>query len=296
MPAVVTDQEHPDGASVEDPAAQTQTVGQAVRRYAPRVLSATGGLAVVAYVVLRIAAGDFYARFGVSPEDVGIGQADLLARSAGIAVIALLIAVLVAVGFALIAEVVRLRSRERRRGCLVSFLVCALGGLLYSVLRPISETAGTIAVDVLVWAAVLGLALGVVLRVWREPARGPVLYAFAAAFALSAGLSVAVLFVTASTGRRVVSRGEGISDWAEPWQATVVTLESVDPGAVPPNVARLPCGVYLGSGSGKAIVVDPVNHETLWIPADRVILRSYLRVGSAEPVCTRNGVHFKKTS
>jgi hypothetical protein len=312
------------GASADGPAVPTKTVGGAILQYAARAsLSATGSLAVIAYVVLRIAAGSFYAGFGVSPEEVGLGQAELLARSAGIAAIAALFMVMVGVVLALADEFWRdiqrrwrgqaaggarqssaSQSTTAREGitdqdgpgrCLsVVPSVLIVGGII-CLLFFSSTAAGQVAVIVGVWVLLFAVLIRGVLHLWQAPIRGrSVLVGFAAPFAVSMGLVIALLFVAASNDRGIAFAGRGISDWGVPWDATVVTVEWIGPGPPPVTVARLACGIYLGSGGGKAVVVNPINRETLRIPDDRVILRSYASSGAKQPICTGIGVRHNE--
>jgi hypothetical protein len=96
----------------------------------------------------------------------------------------------------------------------------------------------------------------------------------------------------AYASRRNVLKGRSMTRFERiglPWDATVVQVRWLGSGKPPVDLDGLPCGVFLGSGSGVSFVLDPRNDRTLRIPSARVLI-SAPREREFGPVCTRAGL------
>jgi hypothetical protein len=138
----------------EEAAADLGTRGSRWSTFAPAewlkaAVSATTALGIVTYAVLRVDYALFYDRFGLKPEDVGLGQAELISQSlSGVVLMLVLFFVLLVFLFvmmrilgALVRELIRtVRDVQRRDGILAAiFLVVGVAGAIFG--RPIGATA-----------------------------------------------------------------------------------------------------------------------------------------------------------
>jgi hypothetical protein len=251
------------------------------------------------YALLRVAYMRFYAPFGLSPDDLGLGYAQLLAQAAiGVIlllaaaglVIALLVGlyvkVLTWIGLAHLVELFsdRLRrwiwSRGFQRalavvGILVAILVaagCAVGLYGYRVIALLILVAAGSAGLRRIWQGVMGARAGPV-NWWRRGVAVIVVLAFAAA---------ADMFIeTADQNAKATRNGQpGHPAWygiqLTTWGSDAATLawstESVDPAI---RYLASSCLMYLGESDGTLFVYlpDSPGPATFRIPASAATVR-----------------------
>ena len=167
-------------------------------------MSATTALGVVTYAVLRFDYGLFYDRFGLKPEDVGLGQAELISQSvSGVVLILILfflelVLLALTVGFlgVLGRETVRaFRDTRRRYGTLAAIQsVAVLIGVV------LGQLVGATAAGPWLLVTVSPVALWFLWRIARGPVAGGILFG---AF----GLLVFVLSVAVSVSPRWTAVG-----------------------------------------------------------------------------------------
>src|SRR5205085_122117 len=107
---------------------------------------------------------------------------------------------------------------------------------------------------------VIGVPVIVVGRALRKPLSARRRAGLAAIFAVFAcGVFAWLLHAAAKQGDDVLD-GKPATSWVYPWNAPVVQVVGKDrrqPASLPAG-----CGIYLGSGEGSAVIVDPVSDQT----------------------------------
>jgi hypothetical protein len=291
------------GASGDPPApAARPTIGKALWRApgglsTPAAAAAIGVLGAITYTLLRAASDQFYAPLGLSPEDVGLGQAELLGRALGAFLLPLIFAVLL---LALWAEVVGLREFGRavdkaqrgRFGAAVS-----VAGVLLLV---VMITAPAVGVALLV-VPVLGFGI---FGLWHTSMSAGLVRVVGVVVALLAVLGTALLVLAAQSSTDHVRDGRGLiglDRFALPWEASVVELRwlggpqsqpTAELMSGPPD--ELPCAVYLGAHDGFVVLVNPRVDTTVRLPAGGVTLTTFTATDDEYPVCDKTGVMWKE--
>ncbi|WP_338203749.1 hypothetical protein [Candidatus Nephthysia bennettiae] len=254
---------------------------------------------MVAYVALRLASILFYDGMGTTPEELGLGEFDLLMRSVGLLVIIFLLA-----GIA--AELV-----------VLPIVAVSLASMWSSAANPLSEMLYR-APKWFGWA-VMAVAFGAaVLGAWRQvlllflspiaiiPTGGLIAYLFwlrriepwpvhvreavrgelrrlrkragrwwritAASFAVVSLLTVSIV-VTASANQagNAVRQGRAYHDWAVPWRADPATVRWLAPRpSVDPLTGR--CLMYLGQSNAAFVFYDVDSHRIVRVPSGAVVL------------------------
>jgi hypothetical protein len=255
--------------------------------------------AVVAYVALRLASVLFYDGIGATPEELGLGEFDLLARSVGLLVIIFLLA-----GIA--AELV-----------VLPVVALSLARIWSSATTPLSEMLYR-APKRFGWAVIAVAAGALVVGIWRQlpllfvspiaiiPAGGLIAYLLwlrkvepwpvqmretlrqelrrlgrraarwwritAASFAGVSLLTVSiVLTASASQGGNAVRQGRAYRDWSVPWRADPATVRWVTPPSSADAVTGR-CLMYLGQSNAAFVFYDVDSHRIVRIPAGAVVL------------------------
>jgi hypothetical protein len=235
-------------------------------------------LAAVAYAVLRTASDAFYGPLGLSPEEAGLDQAQLLARAVG----TLLLPLFFAAPFAIVAlELYGLSAI----GEIGSFSRPAqwIGGVVFaaSVLLAV-----TIAEGFFVGVVVVLCAMGIPKA--RRSVAGHLPIALIASGLLIV-LYLGLLAAAAILNREAVKDGDGLSAIDRlyaPWDASVATVRWIGGSPEPPTTKDLPCAMYLGTVDGAVLLYDPRDETLMRIPADKVNVRTWHRPDS---YCTPQG-------
>lgn len=281
-----------------------------------KTLLAVFGLAL--YAILRIAYGRFYAAFGLSPDDLGLGYVELLAQSAIGAVVLLAVfgllmwsfaAFYVNAGQALLEDVRPARDWLRGRlgeralkesaGPVLGGVALALAGLLYWQLGSVVLAVAAVAAVVVV--AGVGIARGtrsMVRGLGHDPVRPGTVAAqrwrrgIAALAVVALVLAGATLIAQADMDADTVAEGRAahpqflgvrLTSWgAEP--ATLSwTTDSVDASLRP--LAGV-CVMYLGQSGGTIFLAR--GGATFRVPASiasvRIVPGARCETGMREPV------------
>jgi hypothetical protein len=246
-------------------------------------------LVAVAYAGLRFAYGSFYDQLGVAPEEVGLGQIELLVRSFGlVVVVAILFGVFVAlvvvpllaltgatVGVAatdwmlrelpwwalLPLALVPLALFLLTHGLVIAGLVCVLAVIVY--VGAIGGYARGRGNDL-----PTGRALAAVLLSWMSRWGRPVALVSGA---LSLALVFALTLSLASTTGALVREGWAERDWAVPWRADPATVYWIGPSpALDPVGGR--CLMYLGQANSILVLYDVTARRSVRVPASQVLL------------------------
>jgi hypothetical protein len=255
----------------------------------PDVRAVFAVLGLLFYAVLRIATSVFYGRFGLSPDDLGLGYVELLVQSVVGTSIVLVVAL--AAAFLVICEYVGVvaffNDIFRRQGTderdawsdlsSIVFTVVAVSGTGSAItaavgLQGVSGAMLTLAIAVvLVWTTLRGVrvlsrgVLGAHRRRW--------LVLVAAVVLATVGFSIAALIGQARDDADRVFAGHPAAPAVfgvrmTSWGAETATL-SWTSDQVAPDLRRLTgrCLMYLGQSGGTSFFYDPGAHETVRIPA-----------------------------
>lgn len=279
-------------------ARKRRTVGAALRRVpgsasSPAAATVVGVLGVITYQLLRAASDQFYAPLGLSPEDVGLGQAELLGRSFGVLLLSLVFATLL---LALWIEVVGLRDVGKAIDKAQRGRYGAAVGVASVLLLVLMITAPTLAV-VLLLAPVLVFG---VRGVWNTSMSVALVRAVSVIAALLAVLAMAALVFVARSSVDQVREGRGLlgSDrFLVAWEASVVEVGWLGEPRLQPEAELLSgprCGVYLGAHDGFVVLVDPRDDTTVRLPAGDVALTTLTESDDSYPVCGESGVRWER--
>jgi hypothetical protein len=191
----------------------------------------------VTYAVVRVSLARFYGRFGVEPEEVGLGYADVLVRT--VFGLALTYVLLFVAGFLVLAMLVGIAGK---------------GGPLARYEDRAAQWAGP---AFIAWLIVVLPVLLVLLPFRAE----------ALADDIVAGTAVRPFRLEEYRGDLSLGNPFGI-------RAEFVTVEALD-GTVPPLLKNCDCTlIYLGRSSGIAVLYDVTHRRTLRLPdAELVIIR-----------------------
>jgi hypothetical protein len=264
-----------------------------------RGIALTSLSALVAYVALRLASVLFYDGLGATPEDLGLGQFDLLVRSVGLLVIIFVLA-------GLVAELV-----------VLPVVALSLARIWSSTANPLSEMLYR-APKWFGWAVITAAVGAAVVGVWRQvlvlfvspiaiiPAGGLIAYLLwlrrvepwpvqareavqqelrrlrrraarwwritAASFAGISLLTVSIV-VTASASQagNAVRQGRAFRDWSVPWRADPATVRWLTPPTSgDPLTGR--CLMYLGQSNAAFVFYDVDSHRIVRVPSGAVVL------------------------
>lgn len=196
----------------------------------------------VTYAFVRASLARFYGRFGVDPEDVGLGYAEVLTRAVlglafGYAVLVVLGFLAIALGVGFAGEIGRSAEARAARWAGPTFKVWLVLALpVLGVLLPFrAEALGDDVVD------------GREVRPFRL-----------------------------EEYRAALSFGNAFGTGNNPFgiRAEVVEVEAAAPGTTSPLAACQCALIYLGRSDGIAVLYDATNGRTLRIPdSDVVIVR-----------------------
>ncbi len=265
-----------------------------------RVIALASLGTAVAYVAVRTASILFYGGLGVTPEDLGLGELDLLARSVGLLVIAFAVSAAVAsvvawlaVGAAMIRiwdSVIQPLIDELYgapgwfQGIVIAGGIVALGvgiwrGNLLQFAMIVLYPAGGL-VGYLIWGrrrgGLDGLPAALRLEARRQRLRLRWLFGVvwrpAAAVAAIASLATLSVVVTSSANYAAgaVRRGEAYRDWTVPWGAEPATVRWLTPPAVDPLAGR--CLMYLGQSNAALVLYDVGSRQVVRVPPGQVVL------------------------
>lgn len=271
--------------------------------------------AAAAYAALRTAAILFYGGFGITPEDLGLGELDLLVRSVGLlifvfAVAAAIIGLLLWVGVGLVLiRVWDLIIRPPIEGLQFTpwwfqgivtlvgiFGVVVIIGGLFGLWR---HNPLELAVFVLVAGGWLGYAiwgrsrkrlfvgLGThtreqwrIFTSWYSRAWRPGL---AVVLILSLVVVAAVVTTTANSAADAVRHGRAYRAWSVPWTADPATVRWVTPrSSDDPLTGR--CLMYLGQSNSALVLYDVDSRRIVRVPSGLVILL----VDTTADTCSRS--------
>lgn len=270
------------------------------------VVGLTSLLVAVAYVALRFAYTRFYDALGVAPEEVGLGQVDLLVRSVGLAVVFVvmgalaleLVAVAVACFLALrvlprTGQIIEMLLEDLKGRPKPSALLVGVGIVSWVGLPLLPRTApgliGYVPFALVLTGAVLmyrrrrGLThLVSDARATRQTIRLGLFTAFAGiarwwkvgaatVTAASVVLLFALVALTAPNASRLVQEGRAYRDWAVPWRADPATVYWIHQRpADDPLSGR--CLMYLGHANGIAVLYDARTRRVVRVPSGEVVV------------------------
>lgn len=266
----------------------TPKLGESVTSNLGRFFVSTGVATAVAYVLIRVACDIFYGPLGLAPEDVGIGTTGLLQRAAGIVVLALVFAAVLAMP---VLEIQGLRDGGP------AWPGWVIGGwaVLVVVVWIVSSDAGP-----LVFLA--GLVASGAHRLWHRDLSRRLVIGLAIFAAVVTALSLGTVYGAAVWDRDLVLDGRGLEGFERtllPWDATVAELYWTAATPPPRPLAGLRCGVYLGTANGTAVVVDPrrggAEPTVLRIVAANITIRTHFDTAAGEPVCGASGLERRPT-
>ena len=269
------------------------------------VKTALAVLAIVAYVVLRVAYGQFYGAFRLTPDDLGLGYLELLAQSAlGAAALLIFSGLLISILLAALAGLMAVIAGNSpgRAGIpprwAIRVAAIALASVLV-VLVLVDIIAPATAVSILL-VGLASVAAGVARRhlAADEPDPGAVtlqwlrrdIAPLIAVLAIMIGGAILVSDgVTAGTAARAGQSTRSLTLYGVPvvsWRADAATL-TWTARDVSPVLRPLAgdCLMYLGQSNGTVFVYHPgpARRGTYRIPAATVLVRT---VPDAD--CVRN--------
>jgi len=248
---------------------------------------------VIAYVTLRSVYTRFYDPLGVTPEEVGLDQAEVLVRSAGLVV---LIAMLCGVVLYLIALSRAFFFLNRALPNFYSWLntppawIRAMMGLTavawvtsgflprpqpgITVYGPPALLASSL---VLAYVRTRGLrrlrpditaAAG---ALWRDGRAATRLWraGFLVGLPLSAVLVLALVWFLAPAYAERVQEGGSVGDWSTAWRAQPAGVQWAHQSPTPdPLAAR--CIMYLGQANGTTVLYDVDTQSVVRVPTSEV--------------------------
>jgi len=245
-------------------------------------------LTAAVYAGLRLAYSGFYDRLGVSPEEVGLGQVDLVVRSIGLIALTAVTAVTLVIFIVLVVValsaatgaskfvdwVLEKAPRWAALVLIVSLTSWFLGlAFLPSWLRQYLFYAPAAA---LLLAGPVGYLLFPELRGRHvERARAMVsqlwVVGTVAVGALSVAFITAITVILAPAAAHGVQDGRSYRDWSVPWRADPVTVVWLQQGAgTDPLGAH--CLMYLGQANGIAVLYDVDTHQSVRLASAGVLL------------------------
>lgn len=255
----------------------------------PDVRAVLAVLGLLFYAVLRIAYSVFYGRFGLSPDDLGLGYVELLLQS--IVGTSIVLVVALAGAFVLICEYVGVVAflgdvfRRDKHGeqdawsdisqfVVTVVTVSGFGAAVTAAvgLHGVSSVMFTVAVVVIiVWATLRGLRV-LSRGVLDAHHRRRWLVVVAAVVLATVGLSIAALIGQAKSDASRVYAGHPTAPTVfgvrmTSWGAEAATV-SWTSDQVASDLTRLAgrCVMYLGQSGGTTFVYDAGAHETVRIP------------------------------
>jgi len=258
--------------------------------------------------VLRVAYSRFYAPFGLSPDDLGLGYVELLAQAAiGAIILLLFFGLLTSIVVAMYTEVLTepiellessLRTsfatapgQSRRAGW--GYLALLFGGMLALVSVLTGAPVVTLVLVCGVAVSVLVLTVRGIVRIRRgvaggnaaspTPPRNPWRIGLVAATVLPALLMGATLIGAADTDADAVRQGRPVQPSLRgipltTWGAEAATLswtsDAIDRGLRPLADA---CLMYLGQSDGVLFVYSPhaLGRATFRVPANTAAVRIF---------------------
>jgi hypothetical protein len=295
-----------DGQPPRDTAFDSPSWGSRLAGWVGAAASTTTAIGLITYGLLRLDYGLFYVRFGLKPEDIGLGQAELISQSL-VGVLLMLVVVLVellflAISVWIIQVLVRKMGRDIRESAekygwahallIIAILVFVLA--VNFVTRVVFEMSFFVALLVSIGASMLALAAfqGSGVRLAPRPtqrappipkptASGPLILRRTFLVVLVAGtiaLVQLVLALSAVDDARRVRDGRVV-------RPTVFGLPLVSWGALPARIVwtsggppeglagvATHCLLYLGRSSGAAVFFDHDTGETVWIPLGGLVI------------------------
>ena len=286
------------GDAPEDPpGVAPQTIGAAFIRSRgglsnPAAATAVVVLGAATYALLRAISDQFYAPLGLSPEEIGVGQAELVAQAVGAFLASLVLAGLLLWLLILIVGLGQLggplmkvtRMVERTRfGWVAVLAFLPLVAIAFRI-EPL--------VPVTLFGALL-LVLGVA-RLWNTPMSVGVVRTLGATVVLAMLSGTVVLVLTArfhgiwsATGKAcsgsIGTRCHGRRMWSKCAGSASRNL-APPPSSCPPPPNELRCGVYLGAKDGLVVLVNPRDDTTVRLPAEQVILTTFTQTDDRYPV------------
>jgi hypothetical protein len=222
----------------------------------PLLGAVAGGVALVTYVLLSFVCSWYYAKLGVTPDEVGLDQATLLVRTAvGMAGVVPFAAAFAAFCMA-VGRLVRWLWAELSR--LAAAVVAAIAMFFFLVIfsQPLD------------WLLVAGTVAAAVARV-ANPRRliglaGIIAIAVTAYFIVDQAHGDAHLM---ASGQRPVD----VLSERPPWDAAVVRVHWADP--VARHQPALPtCLLFLGESHGTSVFFDPDRERSLRLPTSMVAI------------------------
>jgi hypothetical protein len=256
------------------------------------------------YVVLRIPVTLFYNDLGVTPEEVGQGDAVVLRNSLILLVVLVAAAALVGPLYLLFlkpqftfGEVTRRLRRQNRRHArfALGLLVLPPLGLYLGLLLVVSLTTSATALAIVFVSFGLGSALTyifgptLIMRLYRPAARVREIAAdrvrrsgevsgnwIEAAAGGLIGLAVVILLVVlpieAMSAAGNVRQGDEAGGRFLPWRALPARVDYLDAKIKPPFVNDCKSLRYLGESNGRAIFFDSAMDAAFRVPSDEIII------------------------
>jgi len=254
----------------------------------PPALTLLSILGVATYAGLRLAYSGFYDRLGVSPEELGLGQFDLLVRSIGLIALTGMAAVALAVFIVLFAAAMAAATGASRLVnwmlgkaphwgpvVLIVSLAAWFGGVAFlpGWLRQYLPYA--ILAAVLLAAPLAYLVFPDLRGKHVEQARTMMSRFWFVGGVVVGALSVAsiaaITVVLAPAAAQAVEQGRSYRDWTVPWRgdpATVVWLQP--PAAKDPLGGH--CLMYLGQANGIDVLYDVDAHRSVRVASASVVV------------------------
>lgn len=283
--------------------------GRLVRAEAPSLWQWATGLLAVLFATQRFAASVFYAQFGVSLEDVGIGIGQSLIEGVVvfvIVVVAFNVLVLIPSAIVLVRawidarrSVGRIgaaaRSHPRRMLAYVGYgLACLVAVVtLFLLINRVNRwvwIGGAVATFwALMWLA--GEVQSPLVDVPEQPAvPAAEIRRRVRRFILAIAALLTLLFALAPSygainDARVVKRGSGVSGFPTAvWRAQRAQITWVQQPP-PVNDVAAHCLMYLGHSSGVTILFDVTDQVTLHVPTSDIIVTAVPSAASTQAAC-----------
>lgn len=254
----------------------------------PPALTLLSVLGVATYAGLRLAYSGFYDRLGVSPEELGLGQFDLLLRSIGLIGLTAMAAIALAVFIVLLGAALPAATGASQ---LVNWMLdkAPRWGVVVMIVGGASWFSGMAFLpgwlrQYLFYAPPAALLLAAPLAYLVFPdlrgkhverAKTMLSHLWLIGAVVVGALSVAVIAATtvilAPAAAQAVQQGRSYRDWSVPWRgdpATVVWLQQ--PAGKDPLGGH--CLMYLGQANGIDVLYDVDAHRSVRIASASVVL------------------------
>lgn len=238
-----------------------RTSGSPTTRVQLAISLASVGTAVC-YVIVRFLCTRFYDQLGVTPEEAGLGQTELLAASVGLlVVVAFCCGIILYLVLLLVAFLHYMVAIEKLLKWLSDLLVAALK------IRAKASTTASATADAEPVAELVGAAWkDIQLAIHRWWARFPIVLVFS--------ILVVSIFVglTAPYQAQAVLEGHAVGDWTTPWRVVPATVRWVRQAPAPDPLPVGHCVMYLGRADRTTALYDVNARSVVRVPSGEVVV------------------------